>query len=351
AGTLVTANAASTYLFADGVHPTAAGHRAIADLVISELAAPQQMSVLPEAPLIFTGNATLAINTELARRSESSVEGVHLFASGGYTNGKSDGQMIDIPQTDSDGLMVTGGASLTMSNGTTAGLALTLGRTRSSWGDHGGFDTDAAMLTAFGQYGGGDGLYINAQGRVMDLGYNVERTFNLGPLVRTETSNPNGWGAGARLGAGYWFGMGGAMTGPFVSVDYQRISVDGFAEHGSDSSAMTFSEQTRDALVGEVGWAVKGSMQGGGGVWQPFASIAYGYDAKADRQYLTAGLVTLNGDFQMLGYEPEKQWISASAGVSANFGGSWAGHVAYSGRFADEGRQAHGIVVGLSTAF
>ena len=48
---LVTPNAASTYLFADGVHPTTAGHAIVAQAVGSMIEGPMQMAALGEAPL------------------------------------------------------------------------------------------------------------------------------------------------------------------------------------------------------------------------------------------------------------------------------------------------------------
>ena len=46
--TLVTPNAAQTYVFADGVHPTTAGHQVIADYAASVLEAPQKIGLLAD---------------------------------------------------------------------------------------------------------------------------------------------------------------------------------------------------------------------------------------------------------------------------------------------------------------
>ena len=63
--TLVTLNAASTYVFADGVHPTTATHALFAQYLIAELTAPQQASLLAEAPLGFLEGERGAIQNEL----------------------------------------------------------------------------------------------------------------------------------------------------------------------------------------------------------------------------------------------------------------------------------------------
>jgi outer membrane lipase/esterase len=109
---------------------------------------------------------------------------------------------------------------------------------------------------------------------------------------------------------------------------------------------MTFGEQNRDSLVGEIGWAVKGA-----GRFSPYAHVAYGQEAEADRRTVTAGLVSLNGDFDMPGYEPEENWISAGAGLSLQVNDSWGVHAAYAGRFADDDRRTHMVMVGVSGAF
>ena len=49
--TLVSPNAATTYAFADGIHPTPAAHVVLAQAVQSMLTGPQQMGALAEAPL------------------------------------------------------------------------------------------------------------------------------------------------------------------------------------------------------------------------------------------------------------------------------------------------------------
>ena len=49
--TLVAPNAAQTYLFADGQHPTTAGHQVVADYALSVVEAPQKIGLLAEAPL------------------------------------------------------------------------------------------------------------------------------------------------------------------------------------------------------------------------------------------------------------------------------------------------------------
>src|SRR5690606_6517729 len=55
-GTYVSPGADRSYLFADGVHPSAAAHQAIADLAVAQIEGPRQIAVLPRSAAM-TGRA------------------------------------------------------------------------------------------------------------------------------------------------------------------------------------------------------------------------------------------------------------------------------------------------------
>ena len=345
--TLVAPGVDQSWFFADGVHPTTAAHALTADLVLSELTAPQQMSLLPESALVFSSARTSAIQQELLRSIDSSEPGFRIFGSGGLGMVQTNTQMIDVPETDGDVFFRTLGFHLRHSETLSGGLAFTLGRNSVEWaGDRGEFDTNVLMGTAFIHWGGGEGFYVDAQGHFSMIDYTVERSFELGAGRRNELSHPDGWGYGARLGAGWWFGNDAVRTGPVASIDWQRIDINAFAEHGGDSTAMTFGEMQRDSLVGEIGWAVQGR-----GRFKPFAALAYGHEFESDRSVVTAGLVSLNGTFDMPGYKPEDQWISASLGASHQFSDMWGAQVGYTGRFAEDDRSVHMISFGVIGSF
>ena len=44
------------------------------------------------------------------------------------------------------------------------------------------------------------------------------------------------------------------MHGPVLSVLAQKISVDGYAENSTESTALAYMEQDGDSLIGSVGW-------------------------------------------------------------------------------------------------
>ncbi len=64
---LVTPDAATTFLFADGVHPTTQGHLALAQLAESYIDGPSRMLVLGEAPLAVEAANFRAVDTRTMR--------------------------------------------------------------------------------------------------------------------------------------------------------------------------------------------------------------------------------------------------------------------------------------------
>jgi outer membrane lipase/esterase len=82
-----------------------------------------------------------------------------------------------------------------------------------------------------------------------------------------------------------------------------------------------------------------------------WARSAYAHDWDADRNDVTAGLVSLNGDFTMPGYQPQKNWVEAGAGISAEFNKRWGASIAYTGNFASDDRRLQAVMVGLHAAF
>lgn len=351
-GTLVTPGADQTYLFADGVHPTTAAHAILADAVIAELAAPQQMSILAEAPLALGYQRNLILTDELRQAQGRESGTMHVFAGGGWNQQTFDAQN-DIPDTDGDGFNATLGASYRAGEGMVVGAALTLAQDSVEFaGARGGFDMTGLMLSAFVQQSWGP-AYLNATGHLMHVQFNdIERAFNLGPARRVETSETEASGLGARLGGGWWFGGDALRTGPFAAVDYQRVNVDAFNEDGSDSTAMRFANQDRDQLVGQLGWQVEAVMDMGGSALRPYARVSYNHDVNADDdRRVRAGLVTLNGEFDMPAFQAEENWAEVGVGVAADFGERWGAHIAYSGRFADDKQRWDGVVVGIHAGF
>jgi outer membrane lipase/esterase len=349
--TLVNPTAYTNYLFADGVHPTTAADVILNQYIVAELAAPQQESLLAEAPLAYLTAEQQAVGDELLYDQAQNQTGVRLFATGGYAHQSLHGQTYS-PDGHSDDGVFTVGADWRYSEAVSFGAELTGATGTEDLANDGKFTTNAIMGSLFGQYQFGHVAYVDGSVGLGQLEFHdIQRTLTLGTLLRVEHGSTSGTTADAHIAAGYWFGPQNLHTGPYIAATYDRVRVESFGETGGDSSAMTFGAQTREAMIGEVGWKFQAAVPTGFAMLYPFATVGYDYDAKATTREINAGLTTMNGTFDMPGFAPSKSWGTAEVGVNAQLNRSWSAFAAYSGRFGDSSQGYNGGQVGVKYSF
>ncbi len=355
--TLKTPDAARTYLFADAVHPTAAAHAIFGQAVVSELAAPAYISLLAESPLQTTAAQRGAWSQELSLDQTDPEARTRVFGRVDYASRTFDAAGYD-GRAGGDGAIATLGFDWRPSADLSAGVVFSAGRSNASYDDGAAkFRDETYLVSVFAQrrlFGGG---YVNGAAGLGDLQFDdISRSFSLGPARRGERGDTDGSVGTVALGGGWWFGgeqvAGGTLRfGPYVEGRYERVHVQAYAEDGSDSTAMTFGEQTREALVGELGLKARGLWRTGFGVLAPYGAIAYAYDGRAETRYVDAGLVTLPGEFSLPGYAPAKSWGTLEAGIEARFARGWTAFAGYQGRFGDVSQSLDTANVGVRLAF
>jgi outer membrane lipase/esterase len=348
--TLVSPNAASSYLFADGVHPTTYAHAILAQVVESEITAAQQASLLAEAPLVTLESERNAINQQLLEEQMTDGTGVRLFTTGGFARENFSDQAIR--PVDHDDWLVTGGLIDRVTPELTIGVAATGGTQHQTMnGELRHFRTTSYMGSLFAQYARGP-AYMSIAGGGGGLSFgNIQRSFALGPATRVEQGSTNGSTISTNFTAGYWFGERSLRVGPFVSGIYERVHVDAYDEDSGDSTAMHFSGQTRQSLIAEAGARLQASLPAGAAELHPYAEVAYAHDDDAHARGVLVGLTTMSGEFAIPGYAPDRNWGEAQLGVDAVFSPRVTASVGYQGRFAGKSSAYNGANVGLRFSF
>jgi outer membrane lipase/esterase len=336
--TLVQPNAASTFVFADDVHPATAAQQGLADAVIGELDAPGQMSLLAEAPLSLLRGHRAAVRAELDRPA-AETPGVSLFATARAGAGRLDGDLY-APTSRTDEEAVTFGG-IWRSGAVAVGAALTVGESRAKLQTGlGSFKAKEVAGTLFGQYSWASGGWASLQAGIGGADYDdIARSFALLRGFRTESSSSKGRDESLELAGGRWFDWAGLRTGPFVAWSYDHVHVGDVVETGGDATAMWFAPQNRYASVARAGWSLQGSTTVAGFTLEPVAQLAYGHDFSADRREVTAGLTTFNGQFDMPGYQPPRDWGEASVGLEADVRQGLRARISYQGLFGDRSRE------------
>jgi outer membrane lipase/esterase len=338
-----------TYLFADGVHPTTAAHAMLAQYVLSELAAPGQMSLLAEAPLAATQAQYRAIRDQMLADGQGSD--TRFFASVDYGKQRFDATDAS-PKTNSNNVNLTLGADVRAGEHVSAGVALSLGQHDAHFaGGLGGYKMRDISGLGYALYHNGGGYVGGFAGFGQSNFTDVDRHVQLGAALRTEGGKADGTHMGGGLEGGWWFQAGGLQTGPFARVEWQTVKIDGHAETGGSSTAMWFGREQRDALIGSLGWRLQGQWQAGGTLLKPYVELAWNHDDKADPREVQAGLVGMPGSFSLSGYVPDKTWASADLGLAAQFSPNVTGWLGYHGRFSDNTQKDNSVNLGVKIGF
>lgn len=336
-----------SHLFADGVHPTTAAHAMLGQYVLAELNAPGQVSMLGEAPLA-AADAHMGLLRDQMQADQFGA-GTRLFAGIGYAKQRFDATG-NSPKTRSDNINLTVGVDAAAGDNFNVGGALGMARNDADIGA-GGYRLNAIIGSGYATWHRGGG-FLGANIGFAQLNYkDINRRFQLGALTRTEAGKTDGNQIMAGLNGGWWFGTESVRTGPFARVEWQRIRVDGFSESGSDSSAMWFGKQERMALIGTIGWQLKGDLTVGKALLHPYVNVAWNHDDRADARTVRAGLTGMPGSFALTGFTPDADWGSARLGLIADLSDNVSTWFGYEGRFSDSNQRLNRLDMGFKVAF
>ena len=317
-----------TYLYWDGVHPTAAGHRLIARL---------------SNDYLYYGDigAQSAVQAETGFRQREDLLDLASEALAGHaawTPGTvmTFGALADSVETDARG-------SIAAAEATGWGGRVALDHTMSDsmrFGFSGTFrtaDVEAGPMAfdvetyAFDTWVGwrSQSTFLNATlGGSIDQYDEITRVTSLAPIVHSGATD--GGSIGARVQGGMWFDMGGIALSPRAAVSWISTDVNGYSERGF-AAEYRYQDRTVQAASGEISLRAEGGGEGlsfyvEGGYRDSFGD---GSDA--------VGVGIVNNPAQILYRDVEDPFggsLLAQAGVEADVGPGKLS-LGYRGRFGD----------------
>jgi outer membrane lipase/esterase len=241
---------ATSYLFADGVHPSTAAHKAVADFAISTIEGPRQIAILPHSAAVVGRARAQMVEGAISGMGRADGDGMQWWA-----DVRGDQQRYnDSIGYDGMGPTASFGIGWRSGNLVYGGFA-GYGRQSIDFGQRrGDFDQTEATLGGFVGWQSG-AMWANAQLSWTNLDFDVTRQVNLGASTRYHTGSPGGDNLSLGGSAGWNFSSGALTHGPVLSLLSQRISVDGYAENEPDlSTSLAYPDQEFDSLVGSAGW-------------------------------------------------------------------------------------------------
>ncbi len=244
----VEANANRTYLYADGVHFTGVVHEIEGDATLAMMRAPLQIAQLPHM-LLTTNRATGQLARErMDAASRNPVPGWRLIGGTQLVDGDATGQ------GKADGTILQAGFERGFNPALTAGSYLSWHHGNGDFvDDRGALSVDSYSLQGFAtlQHGRIAADFTAAIGRA-NLS-DIERKVMLGPTLRIEQGGTDSDFLTVETRIGVDALPGPLRIAPFLSMRYDRISVDGYAERGDRSTQATYAGQKLETLEMAVG--------------------------------------------------------------------------------------------------
>ncbi|WP_449430122.1 esterase EstP [Pseudomonas putida] len=302
-------------LFNDAVHPTIAGQQLIADYAYSILAAPWELTLLPEM-----AHATLrAHQDELRNQWQTPWQAIgqwQAFVAAGAQDLDFDEQR-SAASADGRGYNLTLGSSYRLNDAWRVGMAGGVYRQKLEAGEQDSdYKLDSYLATVFAQLRQ-DRWWADAALTAGHLDYtDLKRRFALGVNERSEKGDTDGeaWALTSRLGYNLAAENSAWQLAPFISGDYARVKVDGYDEKNGRSTALGFDDQERTSR--RLGLGLLGSVQVLAST-RVFAEVAQEHEFEDDQQDVSMRLTSLpTHDFTLTGYTPHSDQTRASLGVS-----------------------------------
>ena len=281
---LVSPDAAQTYLYADGVHPTSGAHAAIADYAVSVISAGTVVGQLGAIASQAGLSQMQRIDRRLLMTPSNPEQGLQVWAEGAaiFANGSQGNSKID---------------------GTNGSGSLGISRQLNQWtiGSYLHYDKQDSNLrsnhdlqqkrVAGGLYGrwAEDNIWVNAQVYYADLDSKVNRYVTIAAAQREHHSKANGYQLGGRISAGYDWQHGAITHGPLVALSMQKTKIKALDEQGVNSSAMHFDAQTQNSVQSSLGYQLSVAVSP---AWSVYASGQWLHEFKKAKEQVGASLQT-----------------------------------------------------------
>ncbi len=326
-GNLVAPNAASTYVFADSVHPTTAAHALIAQFTEQLIEAPSQYGLMAEGSVRTGASRVRAITDGLVRNKRDDLGTFGVFAGGDRTDFKIESGN---GSAGTDNRIGSGTLGVTMraSESVTIGGAYSYSRDKATLGSFGSYRAGEHAWSLFGavQWGG---FYGTGVASIADITYSdIQRRIVLGPNTSFASGGTDGTNASAYFSTGYDFPLGRVLVGPTVAVTMQDVEVSGFDESGGGASGLRLAKQKRKSEV----WSIGGRASMDLGAWTPWVRITADKERRDDVRMVSAtplSLIAINSTYDVPTYSPDSTWVTSSIGANGYFGRNWAVSLSY----------------------
>jgi outer membrane autotransporter protein len=239
---------------------------------------------------------------------------------------------------------VTVGADYRVTDHFVLGIAFGYAHTSADLNLGGELKGDSGKGSLYGTYYD-HGFYVNG---IVGGGYGSidTRRLTVGGFARGDT---NGTDFDALVGLGYDYHIGGWSFGPFASVSYGRVGIDGFAEEGALGSLWIHS-QSEDSLKSAIGLQAFYTAKVGRIVITPFLRAQWEHEYLTSTSSIDAGF-TSDSSFTVEGPHIGRDSLLLNVGVSVQLTPRVGVFGYYTGDLGRENYDVHSISGGFRISF
>jgi outer membrane lipase/esterase len=326
------------------VHPTGAAHAMLANVILSTLSAPGDVSFAAEVPLQVYNDHSDTLNRQMFRAGVRNDDQSNVYANVQFTQQDLDAT-ANTSAMDNDLFTLTLGADTRFNEHFSFGAAATFGSSSGDIATGTSVDNREFLISGYGvaHYGRGYAGLVLSGGSAR---FDIDRAIVLGPETRIETGGTQASHTGAELVTGFTFGED-VRHGPFASLTWQHVDVDGYREESNDSTSMWFGDFERKSTVGRLGYQAEGDLGG----FNLFGKVAYAHDSQDRVPSVQAGSNTMNGHFTLDGYPGADSWYEGDLGVGWQATDNTTFSLSYRGRFNDDTQDLSSFNVGVEMKF
>lgn len=303
-----------TYIFADGVHPSTATHKILADYVLGILSAPQQIALMADSTIAARSAwhdllRAQMIGGENARKKTGrnvwiSVQGETLDRDNMRTD----------PGSDEDGYHFAIGMDFQINPQFVTGAALSINHSDADFArDRGNYSQRDVTLSAYGSWQN-DPWFARGAVSYGDNNYSIHRRVPLDIAAYTANGDTDGRDLSAQIEGGYQFTLGNFINGPVLGLLAQDLRIDGFDEKNGGVIDLGYGAQRRHSLIGSAGWQFAYRAQN----WMPYARIAVDRDFEDNQHSVEISALSVPEalPFSMPVEGPGRTRYSAQLGVN-----------------------------------
>ena len=336
----------TTHLFADNVHPSGATNKIMAELVISTISAPAQISLAGEGALALTKLHQSLVDREGAIQVQDPESRWRLWSGGSWAWVDQDA----VPNQEthaSDLQMGTLGLTYEAKPGLSLGTAISFGEHQTTVGGV-TLDSASTIWSVDGTWSRGP-LQLSGDMSWGQTDMDIDRSILGVGIHHVERGSTAVQQVGASLEMGYGLPAPSQVEHSlFGGVNWISQTVDAYREVGNSAAGMNFDEFDRTSLIVRGGYGLAWTRH----AIQPYLQIAYERELETDPVRVSAGTNRMPGaTFSVDGLEPTVGTMVVGLGATAALGSSLDAHLDYTIRTGTNLLSAQQVQLDLGWSF